>query len=265
MTRTGWPPCADDAPRVVPSLAFPRRDLLELPAPVRRYFDFALSPGQPAIGRAEFGQVGEFALRPGAWRPMKATEVVTVEPRGFVWDASIRLLPGIAFRVRDTYRAGNAGLRVALAGVVPVERRRNTSGLAAGALLRWLAEAPLVPTALLPAEGVRWSPVEARSARAEVTDAGLTVAMDVHFGDRGEIDRITAMRFRDVGGTGVLTRFIGRWWDYRRISGMMVPTRGEAAWMLPGGPHPFWRAEIRGARYTAADAAQGSAATMEVT
>jgi hypothetical protein len=175
-------------------------ELAGLPAPVARYFAFALTPGLPLVRRARLEQLGEFALRPGAWRPMRAEQRVSVSPPGFEWSASIRLLPGIAMRVRDGYANGSASMRATLGGVIPVMRRRDTPGLAEGALLRWLAEAPGVPTALLPSAGVRWEAIDDATARATLTDAGLTVSMDAHFGARGDIARVTALRFRDVKG-----------------------------------------------------------------
>jgi hypothetical protein len=132
---------------------------------------------------------------------------------------------------------------------VPILNRRNTPGLAEGALLRYLAEAPVVPTALLPSAGVEWSAIGDRSARATLADAGLTVSMDVHFGPGGEITGGTAHRYRDVGSTGVLTPFEGRVADYRRVDRMMVPMHSEATWSLPEGPYTFWRSRVSRLQY----------------
>ena len=228
---------------------FEPAQLAGLPAPVVRYFTFALTPGLPLLRGGRLEQLGEFALRPGAWRPMRAEQRVSVSPPAFEWRASIRLLPGVVLRVHDGYASGRAWMRAALGGVIPVMHRGDTPGLAEGALLRWLAEAPGIPTALLPGAGVRWEAIDDATARATITDAGLTVSMDAHFGARGEIVRVTALRHRDVKGIGVPTPFEGRCADYQRIRGMMVPTRSEAAWLLPEGAHAFWRARLARATY----------------
>ena len=220
------------------------KDLAGLPVPVARYFEFALTPGRPMVQRARFDQRGQFAMKPGEWRRMRASQTFWAEPPGFVWDASIALMPGLAIRVRDGYFGGSARMKGAVAGLVPVVDQQDSPGLAEGALLRYLAEAPLVPTALLPAAGVQWSAVDDSTARASLSDAGITVAMDVHFAPGGAITRITAERYRDSGGQGVLTLFEGEWTDYHAIDGMMIPSRGRATWLLPGGPHTFWRAEV---------------------
>ena len=231
------------------SATFDPAQLDGLPAPVARYFRFSLTPGQPLYRTARLVQEGEFALRPGAWRAMRAEQFVTITRPGFVWNASIGFAPGVAMRVRDEYSDGSAAMLGKLAALVPLIDRRNTPGLAEGALLRWLAEGPGYPPALLPGAGVVWTELDDSTARAAVTDAGLTVAMDVHFGATGEIERVTALRYRDVDGQGVPTPFEGRCGEYRRVSGMMVPTRLEATWLLPEGAHTFFRARIVAASF----------------
>lgn len=218
-------------------------ELTGLPAPVVRYFDFALTPGQRLVRRARVEQRGEFALQPGEWRRMRATQTFWVGPPAFVWDASIGMLPGIDVRVRDGYFGGSASMKASIAGLVSLVDQADTPGLPEGALVRYLAEAPLVPTALLPSAGVAWTAVDDSTARATISDAGITVTVTVQFAASGEITRIAADRYRDVNGVGVLAPFHGTWSDYRRVDGMMVPAASEAGWLLPEGAHDFWRAE----------------------
>jgi hypothetical protein len=82
--------------------------LEELPAPVERYFTFALPHGQPRIRTARIRWSGEFQSRPGGgWEPFTALQHFTTEPPGFVWDAQIHMLPITYVRVRDAYQSGN--------------------------------------------------------------------------------------------------------------------------------------------------------------
>lgn len=224
-------------------------ELAGLPAPVVRYFEFALTPGQSLPRTARIEQRGEFAMKPGEWRPMRATQTVRVRPPGFVWDAAITMAPGVHVRVRDSYDGGRAAMKAAVGGLVPVVDQADTPGLAESALLRYLAEAPLIPAALLPRAGVRWDAIDDSTARATLSDAGITVHMDVRFGPSGEIAAIYAQRYRDVEGVGVPTPFQGRWTSYRREAGMMIPSAGEAGWQLPDGPHTYWRASIRAVNF----------------
>jgi hypothetical protein len=192
-----------------------------------RYFEFALTPGQPLVRRARLRQAGEFAVRPGPWMPFTAVEHFAVQPPGFVWDASIRMAPLLSVRVRDSYLRGEGSVHGKFAALVPAVDHGGTPKMAAGALVRYLAEAAWLPSALLPSAGVRWQPVDNRTARATLTDRATTVSLDVHFGARGEIVRVSTDRHRDINGSPVLTPWVGHFRDYARIDGMMVPMAGE--------------------------------------
>lgn len=224
-------------------------ELAGLPAPVVRYFAFALTPGQPLVGRARFEQRGTFATTPGKWAPFTAVEHFSVSPPGFLWDARIRMAPLVTTRVRDSYVGGAGAMRAAVGGLVTVADQRGTPEMAAASLLRYLAEAAWLPTALLPSAGVRWTAVDDSTARASLADGPTAVTMDVHFGPAGEIARVTAMRHRDVKGVPVLTPWEGRNTDYVRMNDMMVPGAGEVGWVVDGRWTPYWRGRTVRADY----------------
>lgn len=233
---------ADAARGDVPRVGyFSVEELAGLPAPVARYFTFALTPGQRLVRSATLRQEGEFAVRPEHWAPFTAVEHFTVWPPGFLWDAKIRMAPLLSVRVRDSYEQGEGVMQGALAGVVPVVDQRGTPEMAAGSLLRYLAEAVWLPTALLPSGGVSWQAIDQSTARATLVDGDVQVSMVVEFGGRGEIVRISAQRHRDVNGHAELAPWIGEFGDYVRVEGMMVPVRGEVGWRLADGWTPYWR------------------------
>jgi hypothetical protein len=220
-----------------------------LPAPVTRYFAFALSPGQRIIGRAHLRSTGTFAAKPNAWAPFTAEQHVRTEPPEFVWNARIAMMPLVPVRVRDSYVGGEGSMRATLAGLVPIVSQHGTPEMAAASLQRFLAEAVWYPTALLPREGLSWSAIDDTSARVTLTDGPTTVSLDVTFGSRGEIETISTMRYRDVKGTPVATPWVGHHRDYMRLSGMMIPTAGDVAWVLPTGPEPYWRGRLISATF----------------
>lgn len=225
--------------------------LTGLPAPVARFFEFALTPGQPLIRTARVHWEGEFRLRPDAkWSPFTAEQRFSVRPPGFVWDARIRMAPLVSVRVRDQYIAGEGAMLGKVAALVPVVNQRGTSEMAESALARYLGEALWFPAALLPAAGVVWTPIDDSTARATLTDGAITVSGDFRFASRGEIVDVRMTRYRDVNGRGVLTPFeavvTG---EYRRIAGTMVPSAAEVAWVLPEGRFAYWRGRPRTVEY----------------
>lgn len=225
-------------------------ELAGLPAPVVRYFRAVLRDGQPIIRHARFKQRGEFLVRsePPMWRPFSATEAMTVG--GFVWDARIRVFPGVTIHVCDSFIAGAGSIRASAMGVLPLMHVEGTPEIAAGALLRYLAEAVWMPTALLPSQGVTWMALDDASARATVTSGATTVSLDFHFDGEGLVERVfTEARPREVEGRFVPTAWQGSFRHYEDAHGVRIPLRGEAEWLLPEGPRPYWRGCITAAAF----------------
>ena len=215
-----------------------------LPAPVQRYFRTVLRDGQPLISAVRIEHDGTFNTGESddQWKPFTSTQRVVTRRPGFVWDARIAMAPGVTARVHDAYVAGEGILYVALFGLVPVADLRGTPEMSHGELLRFLAEAAWYPTALLPSQGVRWEVAGDASARATLRDGDTTVTLLFRFGPDGLIESVRAdARGRVVAGVATSAPWEGRWEDYAERGGMRVPLAGEVAWILPGGPKPYWR------------------------
>ncbi|MBI4893366.1 MAG: hypothetical protein HY821_22280 [Acidobacteria bacterium] len=225
-------------------------DIERLPPVAERYFRFALPPGQRPIRSARLAQGGEFATKPGQWQPFKAVEYFSARAPGFVWDARIQMLPAIPVLVRDSYLAGEGAMLARLRGSIPMVDQRGTRELAEAALMRWLAEAVWIPTALLPGPGVEWSGSEDGGARVTVLDHGVRVSVDLEFGALGEIVKVKALRYRDVAGRLVATPWMGRFGPYERRDGMQIPGSAEVAWVVDGSEQPYWRGRLLEVRYS---------------
>ena len=215
-----------------------------LPSPVARYLRFALTEGQPLIRSVRISQVGE--LRNGGikdrWLPFKATQFISPQPLGFVWDASIHIAPLMRVRVRDAYVAGQGLAQVNAFSLVTLANEYGKAELTAGALQRYLAEAVWCPTALLPTAGVQWSPIDSDKALATLTNSGSTVSLEFHFSSAGEITKIyTPGRYREVNGKYELTPWEGHYRNYQERDGMQIPTEGDVEWHLPSGRLPVWK------------------------
>jgi len=76
------------------------------------------------------------------------------------------MAPLVTFRIRDSYIGGKGASEASLAGVIPVGGQRDTPEVASASLLRFLAEAAWVPTALLRGEGITWTEIDDQNAPA---------------------------------------------------------------------------------------------------
>jgi hypothetical protein len=213
-----------------------------LPAPVARYFAVVLGEHRAPVRAARVEWSGEFRNTPdGRWAPFSAVQYFTTDPPGFVWDARIALMPIVPVHVRDSYRNGVGAVHARIGGIVPVADEGGTHEVAQSALARWLGEAAWFPTALLPGPALEWEAVDDTTARSTTRDAGIEVTATFHFAADGTLSRMTTHRYRTIDGVAVLTPFEGRYGDYVRRGGVLVPGSAEVAWLLPEGRFPYWR------------------------
>lgn len=226
------------------TVRYDARELDGLPAPVQRYFRTVLQDGQPVVTAVSVEHSGTINMSATGeqWKRFSSKQRVVTQRPGFDWNARIMMLPGLPVLVHDAYIAGEGLLRGAAFGLIPVVELAGSPEIARAELMRFFAETAWYPTALLPSQGVRWAPLDERSARATLTDGKLTLTLTFRFHQDGLIDTVRAeARERVMDGKTVSAPWQGRFWNYAVRDGMRVPTEGEVAWILPEGEKPYWR------------------------
>jgi hypothetical protein len=218
-----------------------------LPEPVARYFRNVLRDGQRHIQVARFRQAGELKIDKDAekWSDFEAFQVVSPLVPGFVWNARIAIAPLMHIRVRDAYVAGVVSGKVSLMSAITVAHDQGHEKLNTGALYRFLAEAVLYPTALLPEAGVKWRGVDNNCAIATLTDADISVSLEFRFNDSGEVIGIyTEDRYGLFDGQYEKHPWEGHFSKYEIRDGIRIPTEAEVGWYLPDGWWLFWKGRI---------------------
>jgi hypothetical protein len=237
-----------EASRTAPAAArFHATELAGLPAPVQRWLGAVLVDGQPLVMAATFEHTGTFNLGEGRekWRPFTSRQRVITQRPGFLWDARIRIVPGLSVRVHDAYVAGEGVLHASMFGLISVANLSGSGDIAHGELMRYVAEAAWYPTALLPSQGVQWTAVDDDSALATLVDGTYSLTMLFRFGAGGLLTSIRAeARGRNVGDATVPTPWECRFADHEMHDGMRVPMTGEVFWILPEGSQPYYRGRI---------------------
>ena len=232
------------------------RELEGLPAPVQRYFRAVLKDGQPIVSAVTLQMAGTINMSATAeqWKPFTSMQrVVTASAgssSGFIWDAKIAMLPGIKVHVVDSYIAGKGLVQAAMLGLFTVADMGGGGEMARGELMRFFAETPWYPTALLPSQGVQWVAVNGTSANATIVDGSVTLTLLFHFNDAGLIDSVRA----EARGGMVGKEMVMRPWEcglsnYQVRDGMTVPISGEAAWVRPDGRKTYFRGTVKTLTY----------------
>ncbi len=238
---------------VVPALSkhYDAGEIDGLPAPVQRYFRAVLKDGQPCIAAATFELAGKINMSATgeSWKPFTSWQRAVVHRPGFLWNGRVAMLPGLAAlssaTVHDSYIAGTGTLHAALLGLFTVANVQGGGELGRGELMRYFAEMAWYPTALLPSQGVRWEAVDDSSANATLVDGPISLTLLFRFDQAGLITSVHA----DARGSGVGKDMVMLPWDcavsnYQLRHGMMVPTRGEAAWLRPEGRKSYFVGDL---------------------
>lgn len=226
-----------------PPTRYNAHELEGLPAPVQRYFRAVLRDGQPIITAVTIDISGTFNMSPTGeqWKPFTSRQRVVTRRPGFLWNAKIAMLPGVTVRVVDSYITGKGLLRAKVQGFFTMADQRGGGDIARGEFMRWFAEVPWYPTALLPSQGVRWEAVDDHSANATMVDDPLSLTLLFRFNDAGLIASIRAeARGGMLGDKMVMAPWEGIWSNYQTHDGVQVPFTGEVAWMRPEGRKPYF-------------------------
>lgn len=72
-------------------------------------------------------------------------------------------------------------MKVKMLSLFSIMDAHDDTNLDAGSLMRYLAELVWLPTALLPSENLRWTPIDDHRALATLTDSGTTVSLEFSF------------------------------------------------------------------------------------
>jgi Family of unknown function (DUF6920) len=224
--------------------------LRALPAPVQRYLRFAIPAGRAPVRSARLEHGGQFRTRlDGGWMPMTAREYFFTARPAFVWNASVRMFPGLSVAVKDSYAGGMGGVDARLLGALPVAQMSGRK-VDEAALQRFVAEAVWLPTALQPSPWLRWEAMDDTHARALVTDGAVSASVVFSFDDTGRITSIETERYRSPEDAQP-TPWVGTFRDYRRFGDLMAPAYGEVGWKVDGQVQPYARVRVQDIRYDA--------------
>ena len=199
----------------------------------------------PESSIVTLGQTGKMkrALGTDNWMSFTARQTIDTGACGFVWRARFGPLGMIS--VIDALAIGEGRLDIKALGFIPIARTPRTTALMRGELMRYLAEIPWAPDAILVNSALRW-----RSCGPDtlMVGAGLgAAAVEVSLGLDSDGRIATAFasdRPRSAVEPILLTPWRGRFSDYRIHLGRSIPFAGEVAWEIGGQPEMYWQGKL---------------------
>lgn len=217
--------------------------LTRLPDPARAYLRHAIEPGAPLPRTVDLRMSG--SLRVGGaddWTPFEARERVCAE-RGFLWEARIGVLRGLALEGADWLFAEDAGTEFALGGWWPALREGGEE-VARSAVGRLMVELLWLPSALTPQHGAAWAGGDEH--RAVVTPSGSTTPMSVLVDSSGAPRQVSLVRRRIAPDGRISVSPFGAIVEAEeRFDGLTVPVRVIGVWGIGTDDHyEFFRGEV---------------------
>lgn len=228
------------------------QEMDSLPAPVRRYLDLALGADARPIRRVTLKQRGRLkaAASSHRWMRFEARDVIVPPAHGFVWSAKVRLVPWVHLAVTDSLIDGQGSGLVSLQSAFPLTRAGPSPEMDSGSLHRFLAEAVWYPTALLPSASLQWAPLAPDRSLATLTIGEIRVQLEFRFGSTGEVSGIHATgRWGRFRGGYALVPWEGRFGDYERHDGVLIPTQGSVGWIVDGRVMTVWTGRVTSVEY----------------
>ena len=223
--------------------------LAGLPEPAQRYLRYAGVVGRPLVDTVRIRQRCRMRPSPeGMSFRIVAEQWYSVEPPGFIWDATVPVACIPVVRGRDGYLDGHGLMTIKAGSLIPFV---NASGseMDEASLLRHLSEMAWFPSAFL-RDRVTWEAIDDSTVRVSITDGDLRATGTLEIDAEGRLVAFRAQRHAMVGKAFELRPWSAPTYAYGEFEGLRLPTSGAAVWTLPDGTeHPYIEVELTDVEY----------------
>ncbi|MCG9967368.1 hypothetical protein L9W92_04765 [Pelotomaculum terephthalicicum JT] len=220
-----------------------KADLEGLPPIVQKWLVQSQVVGKERIRTVRLRQSVFMRLKEdGAWMPAEAEQYFTIDEPGFIWKAKVRMAPLLYFTGRDMYNKGKGHMLIKVLSLIKVADAKGKE-IDQGAMLRYLAETAWFPTAAL-SSYIKWEEIDANSARATMSYAGITASGVFTFNEKGEVLSLVAERYGEFNGQYLMKTWSVLMGENKEFNGIRIPARGEVIWKLDTGDYNWFDLEI---------------------
>lgn len=201
-------------------------DPAALPAPARRYLAHAIGPEARPARAARLRMEGQIKIND--WLPFTAEQVIDWE-RGFIWQASVKMMGFLPIRGSDRLVDGYGAMRWKLLGLFPLVTAEGPD-IARSAAGRVAAEAIWLPSVLQRRE-VTWTSSDAGHPRAAFEAFGEPIELTLAIDDDGRLQSVSLPRWGNPdNGIFRYAEFGALVEEERTFAGYTVPSKLRVGW-----------------------------------
>ncbi|GAA5417543.1 hypothetical protein Pryu01_02617 [Paraliobacillus ryukyuensis] len=217
----------------------------DLPLLVQRWLKNVGVVGKEKINEVSLKQKGLMKLKPSQvkWTTAEAVQYTTVEKPGFLWNVNMRFLPFLHVIGRDSYIEGKSAMIMKLLSLITVANVSDNWKANESTLQRYLLEIPWYPSAVL-SSFITWESVDQFSAMATMTYQGVKGSAIFYFMENGDLEKISALRFKDIDKNAERVECIGEIKEQAVVDGITIPTKLHVSWMLKEGKYTWYKIDV---------------------
>mgnify|MGYP003683401177 FL=1 len=161
----------------------------------------------------------------------------------YSWIAKMTL-NGLSVSVCDRLINNKGELQARLFSAITVAKGSGSNFLR-GELLRYLAELPWYPMAILSQPEIKWKSVSPNKITGTLSVNKVTATVEYRFDNNGLIQSIYVPNRERINGDHVdLKPWLGEFSEYEEKNGILIPVRGQVSWLLETGKFIYFDGRI---------------------
>lgn len=225
--------------------------LAEQPDLIKNYFKTVLPDSifQPKFITVD--QTAQFKTEINAdWMPLKAKQYYTTDKPNFLWYSEMKTSKLFWVDAIDSYINGKGNMLIKFNSSITVADSWGIE-LDKSGLLRYISEAVLFPTQLLPDENLLWSILDTNIAEIKFIDNEISIVAKLYFDASNKIYKIdTYDKYRALDDGYEKSLYTVNLSDYKTFeNSFTIPTYIEVEWDLPSGKFKYGKFSIKSVLY----------------
>ncbi|MEL6925368.1 MAG: DUF6544 family protein, partial [Bacteroidota bacterium] len=208
------------------------QDLVHLPAPVKRYLQYAGVVGKPKIKNVGIRFNGQMRGREQDWFDFTSEQYNCFEKpsRLFFMKGVVKGLPTTAYH---KYNVTTAFMKVKILSMLPVVDIEGDELFKTETVTYFNDLCLFAPAALID-KNIHWEQLDDQTAKATFTNQGISISAVLHFNEEGQLINFVSDDRKEINEHKYL-RFSTPVRKYKNFNGYQLPSYGEAIWHYPEG------------------------------